>query len=207
MCAIVGSFDKNKLRELISLNLYRGNHSYSLSEYNPIDGGLDVIVRDFGKFNFDLIDELNEGNYFIAHTQAPTTDSKNKDCIHPSHYQESYLWHNGIIKEDYIKIMQEKLSSKNDWDTLLLNEWVRNENDLSDIDGTFSCLGYFNRDLFIFRNEISPMFIDKDFNISSTKFENSNPTSPNKILGINFITMELLPIKTFTTKENPYYFI
>ena len=34
MCGIVGSFSKTKLKELIELNSYRGNHSYSLSEYD-----------------------------------------------------------------------------------------------------------------------------------------------------------------------------
>jgi len=206
MCSIVGSFDKMKLKELIELNSYRGNHSYSLSEYDISSNKLEIIDRDFGEFNYGLLDKLTPKNYYIAHTQAPTTSIKNKDSIHPSQYLESYLWHNGIIKEDYINTMQEKLFNKNNWDTALLNEFVYYGNDLGDVDGTFSCLGYYDKELILFRNEISPMFIDNNFNISSTKFQNSYPTIPNQISLMNFKTMELNPLKIFKTKENPYYF-
>ena len=56
----------------------------------------------------------------------------------------------------------------------------------------------------LFRNEISPLFIDKDYNISSTKFDNSSPLKANIIW--NFIPGEcIIEDGTFNTAENPYY--
>ena len=66
--------------------------------------------------------------------------------------------------------MQEGLQSKEQWDTGLMHDWLINKKSLDYIDGTFACLRYKNGKLYIFRNEISPLFIDDELNISSTKF-------------------------------------
>ena len=56
----------------------------------------------------------------------------------------------------------------------------------------------------LFRNEISPLFIDKDHNISSTKFDFSSPLNPNIIW--NFTPGEsIIEDGTFNTVENPYF--
>jgi len=207
MCAIVGSFDRDKLKELIELNSYRGNHSYSLSEYDITTNNITIVDKDFGEFNYGLIDNLTEGNYYIAHTQAPTTSAKNKECIHPSQFLNSYLWHNGIIKEDCIRMMNKELGTNEDWDTKLLHVWENSYGKkLDDIDGTFSCLMTHGTQVTLFRNEISPMFIDDELNISSTKFQNSYPTPPGEMLLINFKNKKLTKCFEFKTKENPYYF-
>ena len=82
---------------------------------------------------------------------------------------------------------------------------IINDKDLSEIDGTFSCLYANNNSLFLFRNEISPMFIDKDFNLSSTKFAGSKATEPNELLIVDLSNKKLNTKFTFTTKENPYF--
>lgn len=206
MCAIVGSFSKTKLKELIELNSYRGNHSYSLSEYDVKTGEARVLARELGEFNFNLINELTPSRYYIAHTQAPTTGEQSIENIHPFKFNNSLLWHNGIIKEDCILEMQDKLETKQGWDTALLSEWVFYSRDLSEVDGTFSCVKYIYNNLYLFRNEISPMFIDGEWNISSTKFENSTSTPPNEVLYMDFDSKELKSVRSFTTKENPYFF-
>jgi len=205
MCAIVGSFDKDKLKELIELNTYRGNHSYSLSEYNPVTKGITILEKRLGDFNYSRLLDLEEGMYYIAHTQAPTTDAKSTQSIHPSNYFGSLLWHNGIIKNYFVKQMQTKLNSSQDWDTALLNHWINLGYPLDEVDGTFSCLVYDNG-LTLFRNEISPMFFDEDWNISSTKFENSRPTPPGKMLVMDFENKVFKNKESFKTKENPYFF-
>ena len=208
MCAIIGSFNKDKLRELIELNSYRGNHSYSLSEYNPIMGNLKIIERNLGEFKFNLLSKLSKDLYYIAHIQAPTTEDKNFGNIHPHKHLNSLLWHNGIIKEDFIKIMQDKLdiSIQEKWDTALLNKWIYYNHSLSEVDGTFSCLKYDGVNLYLFRNQISPLFIDEYWNISSTKFDNSQSTKPNKVLLMDFKNKKLKGLKNFKTKNNPYFF-
>ena len=77
---------------------------------------------------------------------------------------------------------------------------------LDDIDGTFSCVYYGPGTLQLFRNEISPMFIDKDHNISSTKFEGSTPLEPNIIWEFR-PGVSLNKISSFKTVENPYFFM
>ena len=213
MCAIVGSFDKEKLKELIKLNTYRGNHSYSLCEYNPQTREITILEKGLGDFNYSKVSELEDGMYYIAHTQAPTTDAKSTQSIHPSQYDFAYLWHNGIIKDYFVKEMQNKLVTNEAWDTELLNRWVYFNHLLDEVDGTFSCLRYSNG-LTLFRNEISPMFIDDNFNISSTKFESSRPTPAGEILYMNLekskkfgdTVEQLVSIGSFKTKENPYFF-
>lgn len=207
MCAIVGSFDKDKLLELVALNSYRGQHSYSISEYNAIERKLRLLCKEFGEFNLDGV-ELTKGCYYIAHTQAPTTEAKAHDNIHPSiEADECMLWHNGIIKADCIEWLQEEVKMPNEkWDTKLLHEYLRYGKNLSEINGTFSCLWYNLGQLYLFRNEISPMFIDGQMNISSTKFEYSYPTPANKLLVIDFENHLLDEIYSFNTKENPYFF-
>ena len=206
MCAIVGSFDRDKFEELIELNTYRGNHSFSLAEYDINNAKINLIEQSFGYFDYSLLDNITTGNYIIGHVQAPTTDSKDKESIHPSIIDNTYLWHNGIIKENCIEEIQTVLSSKIKWDTKLLHKYILEDKNLSNIDGTFSCLYSNGSGLYLFRNEISPMFIDNKFNISSTKFEESTSTHANNLFIIDFHNFELITKKEFLTKENPYFF-
>lgn len=205
MCAIVGSKNFGKFKELLELNSYRGSHSYSVAEYSISTGRLELKKRGLGEINFDKIQF--GGGYYIGHIQAPTTASKNKSNIHPSKLYRDYLWHNGILKHDSIQLMKEQLNLlQENWDTKLLHFWLRQDKDLSEIDGTFSCLRYLNYGLYLFRNEISPMYIDRDMSISSTKFENSLETPANAYLYLDLIGDRLDTLYEFETKENPYYF-
>ena len=207
MCAIVGSFDKEKLADLIQLNYYRGNHSYSLLEYNWKENRIEKLVRGFGDFDFYALKSIsNNGNYFIAHTQAPTTSGNGFFNIHPSESQETLLYHNGILKENYIKDLQKEYSPNEKWDTKLLHYHIEEGRDLSEVEGTFSCLHYDGFNFKLFRNEIAPMFIDKHFNISSTKDKGFQPTIPNKEFIMDFEHKCLEFFGSFETKENPYFF-
>jgi len=79
---------------------------------------------------------------------------------------------------------------------------------LNELDGSFSCL-YYDKDelsLFLFRNEISPMYMDMDMNISSTDFPNSYETPPNEVLKMNFNQVGVDVVSKFSTVENPYFF-
>lgn len=206
MCAIFGSKDFNKFKELADLNSYRGQHSYSISVYDIKTGDITPVKKELGSFTTEGLNPDLQDVYWIGHIQAPTTQSKDLDSVHPSVVNSSFLWHNGIIKEDYIKRMQESLNMACNWDTKLLHYWVIKENDLSEVDGTFSCLRYYDGKLYLFRNEISPMFIDDQLNISSTKFSDSNKTRPNAMLRIEFNLDNVALLSTFNTRENPYYF-
>jgi hypothetical protein len=171
MCAITGSFTKYKLKDLYRLNTYRGELSYSLTTFKY--GGdkieLMTLMQDEFKMPENLIDDIPapEDTFFVAHSQAPTTTTKN---IHPAVYGDTLLWRT-----------------------------------LSRIDGTFACMMYSSGEMFVFRNEISPMFYDDDFNFSSTKFEGSKPLEPNKVFKLNLKHKRMSVISHFSTLENPYF--
>jgi hypothetical protein len=99
------------------------------------------------------------------------------------------------------------MGETNSWDTYLILKQFETKRELDGIDGTFSCLYYKQgQALKLFRNEISPLFIDDDDNISSTRFENSYTLEPNIVW--NFIPGDsIMKNDTFTTVENPYFFM
>ena len=204
MCAIVGSFDKDKLIELIKLNSYRGSHSFSVTMLDSVR--LRVVEKSFGEVDTGAI-SIGPGQYCIVHIQAPTTSAKDHSNIHPAQEEYTCLWHNGIIKAEHVKKMQAVYGSDTDWDTELLLRAVNTSTDtLNDIDGSFSCLWYNGASAFLFRNDISPMFVDDDLNISSTKFVGSKSTPANTILGMDIENRKLYNKASFKTVYNPYYF-
>lgn len=211
MCSIIGSFSKEKIVELVKLNLYRGQHSYSYTYYNPEDNTIQVN-RGLGEIPLEDID-IPTGHYCIAHMQAPTTDNKDINSVHPAQIGNSFLWHNGIIKANWIEKrknhieVSEHPNRYNSWDTyLILRQYVENGH-LNDIDGTFSCVYYSSMEgLQLFRNLISPMFIDDQHNISSTKFENSQSLPANIVWTFN-PGEGIMRDGIFNTVENPYFFM
>ena len=217
MCSIIGSFSKEKVKELAALNAYRGQHSHSITVFKT--PWYDVVYqhKGFGPLIVDDHDFDTEDTYIVAHQQAPTTENKDEDSIHPAIIGNNMLWHNGIIKEKSIKEMQKRLNSTLTWDTKLMLTQLMLLDNIDSIDGTFSCLWRNNDKLYVFRNEISPLFVDNELNISSTKFNSSNSLEPNVIYNIHTGVSQLLkekkicvgelnPVSTFKTVENPYYF-
>jgi asparagine synthetase B (glutamine-hydrolysing) len=214
MCAIVGSYDTDKLRELAVLNSYRGQHSYSIAYFDPMDKRIIHLERNLGEIPLDRIN-IPEGCYGICHVQAPTTDAKTIESVHPAEHNGDLLWHNGILKDRTVQELKADYFATTAWDTKLLLLHIQNMGCPEEVDGTFSCLWYDSdhRNILLFRNEISPMFYDDDGNISSTRFEDSRETEPNKMLLVDFLNsklagpmMRLNPVQDFTTVENPYFF-
>ena len=204
MCSIFGSFSKDKIVELAELNRYRGQHSFSYSIYYTDTNDI-TVTKGLGEIPLNQI-KIPEGAYCIAHMQAPTTDNKTIEYVHPAYNQGAWLWHNGIIKDHWVKSAMKEYNIDNSWDTFLILHKYLSTGKLDDIDGTFSCVYFGNGSLQLFRNEISPLFIDDNYNISSTKFEGSKSLEPNIIwefhpgIGIN-------KIGSFNTVENPYFFM
>lgn len=205
MCGIFCSSNKETLAKLASLNQYRGSHSFSV--YDRVTG---VLTKRFGEFDPDVV---VDGNYSICHVQAPTTAERGMDAVHPA-IQEvtgSMLWHNGIIKDFDVKRLQAKHGMETGWDTRLLlqelgqpkGQWLDN---LSEINGSFACvlMSPYTGSMFVFRNEISPLFYDEQMNFSSVKFEGSRSLPANKFFSVG--QDGLCCIGEFKTLENPYVF-
>jgi hypothetical protein len=196
MCAIFGSSNLDKFKELHKLNSYRGQVRWSHFIIDPTT--FNILYKNSGDGIMTEFKEL-EG-YHLGHIQAPTTNSTNN---HPAQIEDGYLWHNGILKDKTVKELQSKLSLDTTWDTMLL---FNNLDELNNIDGTFSCVNLeAGKYLNLFRNKLSPLFVDDDMNISSTKFVGSKPTTENEVLCVNLINKTLTTIEKFTTKYNPYW--
>ena len=201
MCSISASKDKKLLLKLVGLNRYRGEESHSVSQFLYTDDGLDLKsqTKSYGPLDLDLLD--GNWDYCVVHQQAPTskevnnTDLATGRFIHPAEKDKSYLWHNGIIKEGKFE---------GDWDTEWLFDQALNE-DLNEVDGTFACMMHHENQIYVFRNEISPLFKDSA-SFSSTKFEGSTPVVPNIMWKLDYGTGVLEEKWKFKTKENPYHF-
>jgi hypothetical protein len=208
MCSIVGSFETDKLKELVLLNSYRGSFSHSVSYYDINEHKFSYLQKAFGSPNMDEI-EIPTDHYGIVHVQAPTTSQTDTQSIHPSTRWNSLLWHNGILKPKTIEFLQRAYDDTSVWDTGLLHRKLVGPDPMpNDVDGSFSCLWYddLTDNLFLFRNQISPMFIDINLNISSTKFEGSESTQPDVFLRMDFKNMTTEETFKFETVNNPYFF-
>ena len=205
MCSIIASYDINKIKELAKLNEYRGQHSHSFFVYDFITNEFVYTHKSLGKLNVDVHKEF-KNKYYIVHQQAPTGIQKDSS-IHPAIVDDNLLWHNGIIKSDCVDELKIKLQCSSDWDTLLLLQDLIKNKKPKNIDGTFSCLWYNGENIIVFRNEISPLFMDKEMNLSSTQFDGSKLLDENIMFCFNLNRKEVNSINKFETIENPYFFI
>lgn len=199
MCAIFGSSSLEKLKELYELNRYRGELAYSLACFEANRGEIKNTIlwrarTPLPPDTWELLD--GKKGYFLGHIQAPTSDTEE---IQPCRIESSLLWHNGIIKQKELE--------PGHWDTLHLHKhFIKYGHPvLSDMDGSFACVYYSGNYLNLFRNEIAPLFYDKDLNISSTEFEGSKPLPPNHVFDMNIYMGQLRSLGEFLTKENPYF--
>ena len=73
MCGISASLNKDKFIELMKLNSYRGNFSYSVMVFDYINKKILYLNKSFGEFDEKIIENLNYENvYYIGHQQSPT---------------------------------------------------------------------------------------------------------------------------------------
>ena len=205
MCGIFASRNKDKFYELAKLNSYRGSHSHSISYYN----GSKVSIVTKGLGPMPEID-LDEDYLIIGHVQEPTTERSENENIHPAYKGGDYLWHNGIILDTQVKKWQEEHQfQKVTWDTYILLTCLLNGDPcerLSNSEGSFACIWYgkFNPFLSCFRNDNSPLFYDKEGNLSSTKFENSLSLDSGKFYSYVDNKWKSTDMR-FDTKDNFYW--
>lgn len=211
MCAIVGSFDPQKILELIDHNSYRGNFSWS---FTGIDSNqlVQVSKKGFGEFNTELFLQLSEGKdlYWVCHVQAPTGGLVNEtDRIHPVTLGYQRLWHNGVIKMKWIEQAALKSGNVDLFDTLQMAYQIKREpleKALEDIDGSFACvLHTFGESLKIFKNTASPLFC-YGTDISSVKVGNMEKIESGVIYNIDIENREVVVDSEFTNVNKPFFF-
>lgn len=202
MCSIVASFDTVAAQNLCKTNFYRGALSHSITYFDLNAKILKGPERAAGPIDADAINIPN-GVYAVIHQQAPTQQSK---FIHPANSIDGLLWHNGILKPETIKRLQEKWDTTVSWDTLLLLKELET-GDLNEVDGTFACIYHDGTNLFVFRNVLAPLFVDEKLTFSSTEFKGSTPLAHETIYQIDLHNRKLLLHRQFKTVENPYFFL
>lgn len=195
MCSIVASYSKEKLEDLVDLNQFRGNFSFSYLEFETGE-----LTKQFGQYNKSVIN--NNLNYKVSHLQAPTGGLiQDINRIHPTMINNSKLYHNGIITPRGIKFLQNKLNSTETFDTWLLHKAIEEFgfDILSEIEGLFSCLYIKDDKIFIFRTRHGKLYIDEEMNISSERFENSKCINYDTVYELDIINKNVNIINKFKT--------
>lgn len=214
MCGIVVTNDPKKIMMMYEANADRGKHSYSVCALDKTNKSI-WLERELGMLTADnlsnMINVTKDAVVWILHNQAPTTEARGIDNVHPYYNAKynSYTWHNGILKPGFVAKHGEV------WDTVVLSEYLNRENgsDLSEVDGSFAFVHLIDgKSLFIGRNEIAPMFVDynggRKFYFSSVALSDSyhpiqaglkNHLEPSTGLLLCYGTDE------FTTYQMPYY--
>lgn len=213
MCGIVGSLSKEKIKELAKLNSQRGNKTYSITVINNRN---EVVYcnKTVGKFEDGVlesgIDFKVENPYYILHIQSPTKVTGNSlNTIHPAtdNKNDTHLWHNGMLLERNLNTIKEEYNYESDWDTGLLLEVVNSDyNNLKKVEGSFACLHLKDKTFTMFRNRITPLYIDEELNISSVPFNGSQNIEFNNVFEINLKTKKYSKIMDFDNAHNPYKF-
>jgi len=193
MCSIYITDNKSDFFNLRDSCDSRGNFSYSVmyEKENSFH-----VEKSFNKIN-----DLKESGIYIGHSQAPTNGMiKDINRIHPCDKNNSYLYHNGILKKSFI----EKYSDEK-WDTKVLFDLLEKYNFsiLSDIDGSFACIYIKENNIYIFRNKLCNLYYNGK-NICSIKYDESYNIIPDGIV-YNFKDFKLKETGfIFSTKNNPY---
>lgn len=203
MCSIIGSFDKQTLCDLVDINQHRGNFSFSYTQMT--ENGLTPIHKEFGQYDYFAIND-NNGNYNISHLQAPTGGLvQDKDRIHPTQINDTYLYHNGIITPRGMKYMQNYNNQglTETFDTKLLHNHIYNFglSELSNIEGLFACVYIMGNTIYLFRSKHAKLYIDDKLSISSERFTNSKCINYDTIYELNLQNNSLAEVGYFTTKR------
>ena len=205
MCSIVGSFDKKTLADLIEANKYRGTSRHSVLAVRYENKNIRTAFRAMGDGVFEDFDELPNDCYYIAHHQAPTSHDS---LFHPAKHGNVSVFHNGIIKNRHIKVMQEELGSSSHWDTQLIAEAIDKNgySCLKTIDGSFACVVITESEVNIFRNAIAPMFIDDKLSISSTVLPGYATIESEKVWNLDLVLKTRSVVYSFETCDNVFFF-
>ena len=201
MCAIIGSFEKENILELVEKNQHRGRVAYSISLYD-IKSSMVTSEYRLGEFDPEFLKSMNtDGSYIVCHLQSPTgVGYSDENKRHPSVVNRSYLWHNGILMPSTIKMLQEKYDDST-FDTHLLHQWLLSRGKLNEIEGSFACVFIAEHSMKIFRSKHSKLYIDDNMTISSESFLESKCINADRIYMMDLEKRSLAIESYFKTKR------
>jgi len=205
MCAIIASFNKQKVLELVRQNQHRGRIAYSIALYGD-DSGINHIKYGEGEFDEKILTSMDtKGKYIICHLQSPTSViEKEEEKVHPSVLgsddDRSYLWHNGILMPSSISKLQD-LYGDSTFDTHLLHHWLLKQGKLDAIEGSFACVYVKEKGVEIFRSKHAKLYIDAELTISSERFAASKCINDDRIYVLDIPNRGMKVKSYFTTKR------
>ena len=202
MCSIIGSFSKQKIIDLITLNQHRGDFAYSITYFDILTHQVIEQKKEFGLFDIKKIKDYSSSIYYICHLQLPTNGlSKNIDRIHPTKEDNSFLFHNGILKPSAIKYIQHKFKTDISFDTQLLHKLLPDWAELNYLEGLFACLYIQQKNINIFRTKHAKLYIDNELTISSERFNDSKCINYDTIYSLNLKNRDIKIVNHFQTKR------
>ena len=210
MCSIIGSFSKQKFKELVELNQHRGSFSYSFLVLDPENLQTVFLEQNFGKFNVSSLQNSPNGMFYLGHCQAPTGGLiEDPNRIHPAQIETSFLFHNGIIKQKDVLRLQNEHKTSDGWDSKLMLQEIQKiglMETLNTIDGSFACVFNDRKKLRIFRSAAGTLFIDDELNISSTKFDKAQRIEKDTVYHLDLLHKYVIIENKFKSKSNPYFY-
>lgn len=154
MCGIFGSNKMERFRTLYKLNLSRGDFAYG-GLYESNDAARTILEKHPGRHN--ISDEYKSYDYFLGHTQAPTSSMRDfdTDSSHPFIFKLWHVAHNGVLSNANAVKKRFLLQGTNDVDTSVIPPLIDHNyintgepevdeiraitSTLENLDGTFAC--------------------------------------------------------------------
>ena len=225
MCGIFTSPDKDRFfNELFFKNMVRGNSEhYSVTLLNEEAENITIfrsmpsvpISKFIISINRHITAHAGGRYYLIGHHLAPTSVHSN---FHPAQVEDTYLWHNGMIKEALMEKLKIKYKAdpQNEWDTKLFLRYIVDnkgkEDILDNIEGSFACLMARGDGMAVFRNELVNLFFNPETReFSSVELKGFIQIPANTIFSFlpfdNGPELGLRFINKFSTKDNPFLFV
>jgi hypothetical protein len=197
---IAGSFSRDKLIELCEMHKYRGTYAYSIATYDVENHGMFSVNRGYGVLDYHKI-SISPHQYCIVQLQATPTRNIQpaSKIVDQKDYFEHYLWFNGSLTNNEVGKIQLEEDTTERWQAMLLLKRVMRYGAPVDVDGAFSCVYSDGKELYLFRNELEPMFRDEELTICTTPFKGSVSTSSNKMFRMDLKKKGLRLIEEFTT--------
>lgn len=199
MCGIAASLDQDRLKELASLNRYRGTGDMSMFAYKPGEALFDIDIKRESEGDLDrLIDQFEPGYLNILHMQTKTSRTAMSQPV----MNESGQWliHNGMMRESGESVHYVG------YDSDLLLQSIGNfglKKALESFNGSFACICT-NQDheLQFFRNRSAPLCVD----FTNQDIASTSDATPENLIdeGVIYTNYERTSMK-FKCMDTDYY--
>jgi|TARA_R110002074_G_scaffold5228_1_gene25626 glucosamine 6-phosphate synthetase-like amidotransferase/phosphosugar isomerase protein len=216
MCGIFGSTDWERFTTLYKLNKDRGSFAYGgmyLYEQGP-------RVQKAPGDSFQLIGPgCDSGQYYMGHTQAPTSAQREFDpkTSHPFQFEHWRVAHNGVLSNS--RVLAEEYEVDSPVDSAIIpkllsikeldskNEVNAIEQACSELEGTFACWIYneMSEQAYLVRCG-STLFANNEGEFSSTETGSMHSLKEGVIYCIDYAHNFIYPLSKFRC-SSPFFIL